>query len=112
MTHTSLNKWIKVAESRRAAPLASSRMRACRHFGDFYALAKRASHGTTKVELDVGRDEIGADQALAVPAPAAVFGTQSAKIFASALVVIAAAMAFDLLILWVAAGRVIDHLPL
>jgi hypothetical protein len=121
MTHTSLNQWIKASEFQRGTP-ASHGMRAClhaavntmhsgfkavvaeRHLSELYGFAKRAPHPQN--------DRLEVDQRAATAGTAVVFGAQSAKIFASALVVIAGVVAFDLAILWIAAGRVIDHLPL
>jgi len=121
MTHTSLNQWIKASEFPRGTP-GSHGMGAClhaaansvqsgfkavvaeRHLSELYSLARRAPHPQS--------DRLEVEQRAATAGTTAVFGAQSAKIFASALVVIAVVVAFDLAILWVAAGRVIDHLPL
>ena len=123
MTQTSLNKWIKSEEFQRGTP-GSHGMRAClhaavntmqsgfkavvteRHLSELYGFAKRAPHRVAR------NDGFDAGQRPAGTAAAAMFGAQSARILASALVVIAAVMAFELAILWIAAGRVIDHLPL
>ena len=128
MTHTSLNRWIKASEFRHGTP-GSSGMRAClhaavntmqsgfkavvadRHLSELYGFAKRASHRYAPVGNNIGGDRLAADQG-PTPLATAVFGPQSAKILGSALMVIAGVVALDLFILWVAAGRVIDHLPL
>ena len=120
MTNANSAQWIKATESRRATP-RSSRMRAClhaavttmqtciktfvteRHQRDVRGSARRVSQQPVQ---DRGHEQ-------RVPGPIARVSATAglAKIVAAALVVIAGVVALDLLVLWIAAGRLIERIP-
>jgi hypothetical protein len=122
MTNANLSRLIKATASPRATP-RSSHMRAClhsavatmqsgikafvadRHPSEVRGSARRAAQQTAQ-----GPDwpiDQGTPGYIATVTP----GTQWAKIMTAALVVIAGVLAFDFLVLWISAGRLIERLP-
>jgi|SRR5271156_3127545 len=109
MTSAHLPRWIKATDARRATPRSAS-MRACLH-------SAVATMQSSIKAFTVPIDQHAAFSSRAVDERALESGANVApngglaKIMVAALAVVAAVVAFDFLVLWITAGRLIEHLP-
>jgi hypothetical protein len=138
MTSPNLARWIKTTDTRRPpaaaaferAPPHPSNMRACLHAavatlqsgvkafvadhgsGAVRDFAQRASRPVADLAIDNRTGFSNAAQDRSAPGyVASVTPEKLAKMLGVALAMIAGILAFDLLVLWIAAGRLIERLP-
>ena len=118
MTHTNLTRWIKAADSRRARP-RSSTMRACLHSAvatmrsgiKAFVSDRHQSEVQCPIDQGAGLSNRGHDQK--APGYIGSFrpAVNLAEMIIAALAVIAGILVLDLLVLWIAAGKLIERIP-
>jgi hypothetical protein len=114
MTNANLTRLIKATDARRATP-RSSHMRACLHSAVATMQSGFKAFVADRHPSETRPDWLTADRPIDQGTPgyiaAVAPGVQWAKIMTAALVVIAGVFAFDFLVLWISAGRLIERLP-